>query len=319
MNLITAPEIDLAQISFLPSASQHKDELLEQASLVQSVTGPGSQAMAVQVARDIKAEIKMVESCRVAVKEPFLATCRKIDAIAKSHVEQLIVQSNRIDNLISNYQAAEIEKEREAQRKLNEERERIRREQERLQREAEAKAREAELQRQREMQAAAEKARQEAHERLKAAEDARQAELQAAKEKANAAEKARLEAQAIIDRQKQEAEELRKFKEREAAMQAAQAEQRRREAAELAAKQNELARLEMTAIANTQTRARVAGQVIAEPWVYEVLDAALVYKAHPEWCVIDVRASAVKEAIRQGVRECQGMRIYQKVKATVKA
>jgi NADH dehydrogenase [ubiquinone] 1 alpha subcomplex assembly factor 7 len=173
-----------------------------------------------------------------------------------------------------------------------------------------------------------------AEERRKAAEAeaARQAELRRqAEERAKAEAEARRKAEAEaaeLRRRNEEAlakaksEEERAAAERRAAQEArdaqarAEAERRRLE---------EEAKRAAAAAAKPITAPRAAGMMTREVWVFEVTDLnALI--AHdndvPEGCRGFVRyepnTANINAAIRNGMRECPGLRIYQQTKAGVR-
>jgi len=62
---------------------------------------------------------------------------------------------------------------------------------------------------------------------------------------------------------------------------------------------------------------RTDGMRVREVWKFEVLDARSVYGAHPELCAVEVSQSLVNNAMRNGLRECPGLRIWKEVKAGV--
>lgn len=145
--------------------------------------------------------------------------------------------------------------------------------------EAEA-ARQAELRRQEE-----ERRRMEEDERKKR--EAAERELAEAKSK-----KSREEAAARLKKQEEEAESRRKQLE-----------------AEQAAKATELA---------PKSFQKAEGSIVREVWTFTVTDLDALYAANKAMVRIEANASAINEKIRNGMRECPGLKIYKEINVGVR-
>lgn len=105
-----------------------KEDALNASAMVNTVSDPGSLETATGAAQAVTAVIRSVEKARVAVKEPVLDLGRKIDALAKSFVEELKTEELRVNKMIGDYvteqRMIQMRKEAEAAaelRKLEEE------------------------------------------------------------------------------------------------------------------------------------------------------------------------------------------------------
>lgn len=279
-------------ISIESSAESRKAEALECAALVKGVANEADQELCVGALTDIKRLLKEVESSRALVKAPVLDLGRKIDDVARTFTVMLYSEAARLETALSTYQA----------------------EQRRIALEAEAK-RQAELRRIEAEKLAAEQAA-----RLKAEEERRKAQaeldLQEAERRAMLQEqlaKAKSEKEAGEARQRAEierqqaakaAEEHRLAMETQARVQASQAVQR--------------AEQQALAIAPAPVQAKPDGLTVKGVWKFEVLDAHKAYLERPSFFELKVRALAVNEAIRQGMRECPGIRVWKETKAGVR-
>lgn len=67
-----------------------------------------------------------------------------------------------------------------------------------------------------------------------------------------------------------------------------------------------------------QAPAKLAGSMTRRPWKYEVMNLAELYKARPDLCSLAESPSAINAAIRGGLRECAGIRIFQDVEVGVR-
>lgn len=133
---------------------------------------------------------------------------------------------------------------------------------------------------------------------------AREAREKAERERREAEEKARREAEAKAK------EEMAKAKTQEDLDRAAQT------LADTEKKIAEEARPLLTPVATATAQAK--GTVITKPWRFRVKDIKALYAAKPELCEVLVSASRVNEAIRNGLRECPGLEIYQDTNVTVR-
>ena len=64
--------------------------------------------------------------------------------------------------------------------------------------------------------------------------------------------------------------------------------------------------------------AKVAGLSVREEWTFELLDIDALHNWNPKLTRIDTNVSAINIAIRDGLRECPGLRIYRATKAGVR-
>lgn len=146
------------------------------------------------------------------------------------------------------------------------------------------------------------------------------------RERREAEEKARREAQAElarIEREKQAALSVAKS-EQDRVIAAQQAEVQRQNAILQANADAERARIESEkkAVAASSIAVLVPvkadGLSVSDVWKFEVLNPAEVYKAHPEFCDVTVRPSLVNAAMKRGLRECPGLRIWKETHANVR-
>jgi chemotaxis protein histidine kinase CheA len=89
--------------------------LVERAKAIERVAGESSQQMTVNVLGEIQNALSIVEKDRVAIKAPFLALGKKIDAAAQEYCGVLEIEKARLKRLLGEFQAA-------IQRKADEER-----------------------------------------------------------------------------------------------------------------------------------------------------------------------------------------------------
>ena len=129
MNAIIPLELTIPPIRFTEEALENRALAVVQASAVESVHNADSQSVAVAAQTSLRKLISEVEKSRKAIKEPVLEAGRAIDKAATDFVEQLKSHELRLARLCGDYQQAELEKAREAERKAQAERERIAREQ----------------------------------------------------------------------------------------------------------------------------------------------------------------------------------------------
>lgn len=165
-----------------------------------------------------------------------------------------------------------------------------------------------------------------------AAERARQDELARLEREAAAlreAEARRIADAARIEAEKQkawEAEFLAESPEQVAAAEAAKAELDR-QAAE-AAKAAKQAQLEADALAHQQRTAsqqiiptahKPAGMSVAEKWRFEVVSLEVLHQHDPRLVRMEANASAINEALRLGIREIPGLRIWSEKQVGVRS
>lgn len=94
-----------------------------------------------------------------------------------------------------------------------------------------------------------------------------------------------------------------------------------RQAAE--AKATELVRQTNAALveskqAEVNAKMRPAGIVERATWKFDVEDIAKVYKARPDLCLIEPNGNAIRGAIKAGLRQCPGLRIFKDSKVTTR-
>lgn len=67
-----------------------------------------------------------------------------------------------------------------------------------------------------------------------------------------------------------------------------------------------------------QAPAKLAGSMTRRPWKFKVTNLSDLYKARPELCTLSESPSAINAAIRDGLRECPGLEIFQDVEVGVR-
>jgi len=136
--LITGPDImDLTATAKI-EATDRKEELLFNASMISHVVTGQEAAEAAETIKAITVFLRRIETSRTTAKGPALEITRAIDALAKDLVSDLKGEAGRIGRLIGDYQS----------------------EQDRIRRQAEAAARHAEWEIRNAAEQAAEKARE---------------------------------------------------------------------------------------------------------------------------------------------------------------
>lgn len=147
MNQLTITGIQqtgLPSVSITPDAHEQKAVALASSKSVKLVFSESTQLEAIESTRTLKALAKSIEEARQAVKAPFLAIGKEIDAKARAFTADLDAEIHRLDNLTQAYQRKLADdRRREEQRKAQEDAERQRIEEAR-QREIEAKRKELE-------------------------------------------------------------------------------------------------------------------------------------------------------------------------------
>ena len=71
--------------------------------------------------------------------------------------------------------------------------------------------------------------------------------------------------------------------------------------------------------AETNAKLRPAGIVERGTWKFEVEDIAKTYAARPDLCLIEPNGNAIRGAIKAGMKECPGLRIFKDAKVTTRA
>jgi hypothetical protein len=103
------------QVVVPETALELKRETLAQASLLRKVDNGTQQDSAVAALAEIKRVLKMVEDTRVEIKAPILDFGRTIDATAKAFCVGLKEEEMRLNKLIGDFQAIELQKQRAAE------------------------------------------------------------------------------------------------------------------------------------------------------------------------------------------------------------
>lgn len=70
--------------------------------------------------------------------------------------------------------------------------------------------------------------------------------------------------------------------------------------------------------AEVNARMRPAGIVERGSWKYEVEDIGKVFEARPDLCLIEPNGAAIRGAIKAGLRQCPGLRIFKDSKVTTR-
>jgi hypothetical protein len=142
-------------------------------------------------------------------------------------------------------------------------------------------------------------------ERIRREEEAkRQAELQRIENERMKAEEA-----AEAARQREADLAFKARTKREDAQMAAAAAKAEEEAARARAAAEQAAKISMPVIAP-----KMDGVSTREEWCFEVINADAFYYVHPEACEIEVRKSAVNALMKEGMHECQGLRIWKETR-----
>jgi hypothetical protein len=288
-DIITTPPAQLGTISAHEKALAMRDELVLSAAKLPAINSPETALQGGEVLRELSTYASQVEAARVAAKDPYLQIGRDIDDLAKTLVNEVKTQINRLKPLLGTWSAEQDKKAQEARQKAFEEEERIRREA--AQKEATALALKAE-------------------EEAKIAREAEE-KAQAAILKANSATNARDRDRALAqaDKARQEAEK------------------RQMEADERFTKEQK-ARDEAEAQRVGQARqfvhiAAPAVQGVSSRKVpkYEVLNIHEVYQHNRTLCKIEASDAAVKAAIKSLApgESIPGLRVWWETTATVRA
>lgn len=286
MNLIVFTGEQLPSCQLAPTAKEVKQAALDRAKAITAIQDEIDQENATVALSELQMLIRGVEATRVELKAPLLKEGKKLDTLASSFVAELITAETGLKNIIATY------------------REGIRR-----------AAAAAEAQRQAELQRIA-REQAEAQAKLVAEtrriEEARLAAIRAEQQRAAAAAAA-----ANNEAERLEAERIAK-ENRALAEAAAKAERARLEAE--AARQAVLAEQQACQVEALAVPAPIKpdGLVEGSRWTFEVLNPNEVYKAHPDWCKVEVRRTPVNEAIDKGLRECPGLRIFEDFSVTTR-
>lgn len=273
--LVLTPAVSDIRIAVAVNIEDHKRSLIASARAIPAVSDGLTQELAVDAVKQMKALMASVESSRVEVKAPVLTLGRAIDDAAKQFRAELDAEVTRLMASITAFQTAERRKAEEAERQRLEELRRI----EQARQEAEA----------------AERRKREDAERAEAA-------RRKAEEDAFAAFGDNTASQAEVDAIRRGVEALERVN---AAREAAEAERRRQ--AELAAQEAAV----RAAVTKAPTVA--SGMRAREEWTFEVTNLYDLALKRNDLVRMEPNTAAINKAIASGMRECPGLRIYQKV------
>lgn len=127
-NLIQISELANTEISLLPKAEKLRNQLLNQARTVETITDAFEADCAADVLKNISSAVKDMEATRKEVKAPVLELGRRIDGVAKEWLSDLEAEKKRINRTLGDYQAEQDRIRREAERREREAQEKARRE-----------------------------------------------------------------------------------------------------------------------------------------------------------------------------------------------
>lgn len=309
MKALTLINADAMAVAILPEITTKRDAIVTTAKTILAVESQWDDGEAVDALRDIKRLLKSVEDSRQEVKKPVLELGRQIDNVAAKFITELTAENNRITTLRDGWQK---EKDRLERERLD-----------RIQREAEAHAKE--LQRLENERLESDRVARLERERLEREESAR-----LAKERAEAVriERERIEAERIAAKVKwddENAAEIAESKAKELELQArlqceaaakakveADARQKAfedRQAADTSAAKARLAAV-VAPVHVAPVAVRTANSRVREVPKFEVLDAVKVLMKNPDLVTIEVNRAVVLAAIRGGMKECDGLRIW---------
>lgn len=120
MNELIIHGTNAVTISIDQTALDKKRELIEASQLIQTVNAI-TQGLCADALRGIKLLIKSVEDCRKEVKSPVLKIGKEIDTKANDFALDLVRESERLQKLLSTYQAEQARIAEDAERKRQEE------------------------------------------------------------------------------------------------------------------------------------------------------------------------------------------------------
>lgn len=280
-SLITVSPLDSIQLAPTQDAITKRDDLLALARRGKSVPNAESAEKATAVLREITNFLRMIEASRKDAKAPVLELGKRIDEVGRVLLEDLKLEADRINGLISAFAAAEAERERQALIKAREEEQRLLREQQ-------AKER-AEMERARAAQEAA---------------DRKQAELEEKAARARSAERrAELEAQAA--------------KVKEAADKAA-AEAEAKAAAEVEATIEAVA--EQRLVASGAARQKIGGTALRMEVKFSIEDIYALYEAAPALVLLTPNNAAIKAQLKSlpANASLPGVKHWKEAKTTIR-
>lgn len=125
---LTITGIKHADIDIEPGAYAAKEAALHASKLVIAVTDPLDAEWAAEALKAVTSLCKEVEACRTEIKAPVLAIGKRIDETAKTFVADLIIERDRLNRILGEYQLAERTKADAARREAQAEADRLARE-----------------------------------------------------------------------------------------------------------------------------------------------------------------------------------------------
>jgi chromosome segregation ATPase len=295
--LILCPKETLVPV-VMAEALALKESALAGVALIGAIETAEQNASAVEAVAVVTSLKNKIKRAHKDAKEPFLRVCQALDKTRNDLLADLEAEELRVNQACGEYQMAQEEIRREAERARQRELDRIERERrEEEQRIAEA-ARKVEQERLAEERR---KAQAIADEQARVARELAQATTKKAREeaaiKAAELEQERLKAAAAADvaRHEAEARQARERAEREA-----------------------LAAQEREAVGPAKQLDKTAGQSIKVEWDFEVTSIYDLAKVRPDLVRMEPRTLEIKEAINLGMRELRGIRIFETAKTRVR-
>ncbi len=305
-------------IEVVQEIKQRREDALKLSKTIQSpLTSAFDHQDTIDARITLKKLVKEVEDSRVEVKAPVLTFGRLIDDTAKRFVVEIESEELRLKKLCDDYERVKQEEERkrldEIQRQADlraKELARIAVEQARIEREQRAEAERLERERiELEQQQAKQRAEAEAA-RKQAEFDREYAESAPEREHAAAAQR---EAERIQEEQNRIANEQRIERERIA-------ETQRLEQQQKIAELNQQAEAAKQVTAPTMVReSKPVGQSVKRVPKFEVLDVVAVLGVNPDLVSIEIKPGEVTKAMRGGMTECRGLRLWWETETGVKA
>lgn len=264
-----------ALLGVTSDAEENRNKLATAATAVKTVATAADNEVAIGVSRDIQTYIKRVQEAGLEFRRPVNDFLKLVKTTEDDHLAPLLAEKARVDNEALGFAQRERQRVADEERKRREayeaaEKARLaelkRLDDERIAREAEAKRRQDEIDR---------KARQAAE---AAAELIASARNKKQREEAQAAQAIALQKEAAADAERLKSEAALSAKREEAAAQAMASEQRMQDMLRQPA----------------PVAFKSVGSTVKQVLRFDVTDAAAVYRARPELCTIEVKASAVK-------------------------
>lgn len=123
-NTLAVTGLSNYNVNLTPEAREKRQELLESAALIITITSPEDQVEAVEAAAALKQWTKDLDTARVAIKRPILDAGNIVEALAKEAAAPAIKEAKRIEGLLVDFH----QQQEAARRKALAEQERIERE-----------------------------------------------------------------------------------------------------------------------------------------------------------------------------------------------